>query len=161
MGLAERPPWGQFWQQPLPGVPAALVALGWCQQGRQGKSVQFALVWFAPLALPTPPPPYNPAAPHTYEGPVHGSRTPRRLAAVTRTAPPAAANNDAGDPQRPQARLGASGKRWGCCMPWGVQNFRRCVCVYVCLRVVKFSDSSFKTFSLTFLFLIGASKINK
>ena len=31
------------------------VAPGWCQQWRQGKLVHFAQVWFALLALPTPP----------------------------------------------------------------------------------------------------------
>ena len=46
------------------------VPLGWCQQCRQGKSVQFALMWSAVLSLPSPP--YDPAAQHTYEGLVPG-----------------------------------------------------------------------------------------
>ena len=61
------------------------VALGSCQQWRQGKSVQFAPVWSALLSLPTPP--YDPAAQHTYEGLVPGSRTTRGLAAVTQRGP--------------------------------------------------------------------------
>ena len=58
------------------------VALGWCQQWRQGKWLQFALVW---RAVPTHP--YDPGAQHTYEGLVPGSRR------VTGTARCAAAAN--------------------------------------------------------------------
>ena len=61
--------------------------------------MHFALVSCALLALP--PPPYDPAAQHTYEGLVPGSRTTRGLATVTRTAPLAAAitaNTNATDP---------------------------------------------------------------
>ena len=62
--------------------------------------MQFAPVWSALLSFP-PPPPYDPAAQHTYEGLVPWSRTTRGSAAVTRTVPPAAttANNaNAADP---------------------------------------------------------------
>ena len=120
------------------------VALGWCQQWRHGKSVQFAPVWSALRSLPTPPP-HDPAAQHTYEGLVLGSRTTRGLAAVTWTAPPAATtsnNANAADPRRgPQPRLEPQAGDGG--MLWGAQNFRRYVCVCVCLI--------FRTLRLKFL----------
>ena len=37
--------------------------------------------------------------------------------------------------------------------------FRRYVCLCVCLRVIDFSDASFKTFGLIFKISIGAVKI--
>ena len=59
------------------------VALGWCRQWRQGKSVYFAPNWPTLLALPNPI--YDPGAQHTYEGLVAGSRgTNKGVAAVVR-----------------------------------------------------------------------------
>ena len=69
------------------------VGLGRWQQWRHGKSVQFAPACPALLALPIPH--YDPGAKHAYEGLVPGSRTTRGVAAVTRTAPPAASANTA------------------------------------------------------------------
>ena len=59
------------------------VALGWCRQWRQGKSVYFAPNWPTLLALPNPI--YDPGAQHTCEGLVAGSRgTNKGVAAVVR-----------------------------------------------------------------------------
>ena len=121
--------------------------------------MRFAPVWFALLAQPTLPP-YDPRAQHTYEGLVPGSRTTRGLAAVTRTAPPAAAiadNATAADPV--EAPCAASNFR----QPMGVLHAQVCsisegvcvcVCVCVCvyLRVFDFSDASFETFGLLLKF---------
>ena len=113
------------------GPPVALV--GWCQQWRQGKLVQFAPVWSALLSLPTPP--YDPAAQHTYEGLVPGSRTTRGLAAVTRTAPPAAtrANNaNAADPVQAPSPASSFRQVRGVLHALGCAQFQK---VCVCMRV--------------------------
>ena len=112
------------------------VALGWCQQGTQGKSVQFTPVWYAVLSLPTSP--YDPAAQHTYEGLVPGSRTTRGLAAVTRTPPraahtaPAASAADLVDAPSPASSFRQA---MGVLHALGCAKFQK-VCVY--LRVFVF-----------------------
>ena len=109
------------------------VALGWCQQWRQGKSVQLAPVWSALLSLPIPP--YDPAAQHTHEGLVPGSQTTRGLAAVTRTAPPAAttANNaNAADPVEASSPASSFKRAMGVLHVLGCPEFQK---VWVCMRV--------------------------
>ena len=114
------------------------VALGWCQQSRHGKSVQFASVWFALLSLPTPPP--NPAAQHTYEGLMPGLRTTRGLVAVTQTAPPAAttANNaNAADPVEAPSPASSFKQAMGLLHALGCPELQKvCVCmrVFVCVQ---------------------------
>ena len=107
------------------------LALGWT-----GKSVQFAPVWSALLALP-PPPPYDPAAQHSYEWLVPGSRTTRGLAAVTRTAPLAAAiaaNNNTADPVEAPSPASSFRQAMGVLHARGCPDFQKvCVCVCVCV----------------------------
>ena len=67
-------------------------------------------------------------------------------------------NANAADPVEAPALPQASGRRWGCCMLWGAQNFRRYVCVCVCLHVFNFLDALFKTVGLMFKISLGASK---
>ena len=101
--------------------------------------MQFAPMCCALMSLPTPP--YNPAAQHTHEGLVPGPHTTRGLAPITRTAPPAATTantTNAADPVEAPAPPQGSGRRWGCCMLWGAQNFKSYVCVCVCLRLLNF-----------------------
>ena len=106
------------------------VALGWCQQWRQGKSVQFAPVWSALLSLPTPA--YNPAAQHTYEELVPGLRTTRGLAAVTRTAPPAATTANNADPVEAPSRASSFRQAMWVLHALGCPEFQK---VCVCMRV--------------------------
>ena len=108
-----------------------LVLLGWCQQWRQGKSVQFAPLWSALLSLP--PPPYDPAAQHTYEGLVPGLRTTRGWAAVTRTATPAATTAPATNAAHPVEALSPASsfrQAMGVLHALGCPEFQK-VCVYV------------------------------
>ena len=109
------------------------VALGWRQQWRQGKTVQFAPVWSALLSLPTPP--YDPAAQHTYEGLVPGLRTTRGWAAVTRTPPPAAntaPTTNAADPVEAPCPAPSFKQAMGVLHALGCPEFQK-VCVYVCV----------------------------
>ena len=114
------------------------IALGWCQQWRQGKSVQFAPVWSSLLTLPTPP--YDPAAHHTYEGLVPGSRTTRGLAAVTRTSPPAANTapaTNAADPAEAPNPASSFRQAMGLLHALGCPEFQK-LCVCGCLRLFRF-----------------------
>ena len=109
------------------------VALGGCQQWRQGKSVQLAPVWSALLSLPSPP--YDPAPQHTDDGLLPGSRTTRGLAAVTRTAPPTANTapaTNAADPVEAPSRVSSFTQAMGVLHAVGCPEFQT-VCVYVCL----------------------------
>ena len=63
-----------------------------------------------------------------------GSQTTRGLAAVTRTAPPAAAiavKSNAAVPAEAPSPASGFWKAMGVPHAWGAQNFGRCVCVYV------------------------------
>ena len=55
----ERLTGGEVWHRPLLVCVQHWVALGWCQQWRQGKSLQFPPV--RPALLPPPPPPPSPS----------------------------------------------------------------------------------------------------
>ena len=129
------PEWGRGW-----GALGSLqywVALGWCQQWRQGKLVQFAPVWSCMLSLPTPR--YDPAAQHTYNGLRPGSRTTRGLGAVTRMALPAAttANNaHAADPVEAPSPASSFTQAMGVLHAPGCPKFQKvcvCMCVFACV----------------------------
>ena len=93
--------------------------------------MQLAPVWSAMLSLPTPH--YDPVAQHTYEGLMPGSRTNRGLAAVTRTAPPAANTapaTNAADPVEAPGPPSSFSQAMGVLHALGCPEFQK-VCVYV------------------------------
>ena len=93
-------------------------------------------------AIPAHPSPYDPAAQHTYEGRVSGSRTTRGLAAVTRTTPPAAttANNaNTADPVEAPSPASSFRQAMGVVHALRRQEFQKlCVCmrVFACVRFI-------------------------
>ena len=89
----EPPTGGKVWQKPLRGAPAIL-GNPWLVPTLAAGQTAAVRTGLACHAGPTKPP-YDPGAQQTYEGLVPRSRTTRRLAAVTRTAPPTAATNTA------------------------------------------------------------------
>ena len=98
-------------------------------------------------------PPYNPAAHHTYEGLVHGSRTTRGLAAVTRTAPPATTTANSANAANPvEAPSPPSSFR----QAMGLLHALACPEFY---KVFNSSEASFESFGLIFKISIGASYI--
>ena len=139
------------------------VVLGWCQQWRQGKSVQFAPVWSAVLALPTPPP-LRFRGPTRLQGSGAWVSENQRVGRCHSDGAPGGCHRRQHQRSRhAEASSPASSFRqtMGVLHALGVQSFKRCVCVCVCLCVFYFSDASFKTFDLIFEFSIGASKIKK
>ena len=112
------------------------VALGWCQQWRHGKSVQFARVWSALLSLPTPP--------LRSHGPSHLRRagawvTDNPWLGCRHSAPPAAttANNaNVADPVKAPSPASSFRQAIGVLHALGCPVFQKvCVCmrVFACL----------------------------
>ena len=98
--------------------------------------MQLAPVWPALLSVPTPP--YDPVAQHNYEALVLGSRTTRGLAAVTRTAFPAATTantRNAADLVEAPSRAASFRPAMGMLHALGCPKFQK---VCVCMRVFAF-----------------------